>query len=224
MEPSRETSACKRARRLRADAEQNRDRIIEAARKVYQRDGLSASMACIARTAEVGIATLFRRFPTRTDLVAAVFADAMEQNRAAAVAARDEESAWDGFRGYIETVCGLQAANRGFAEVLTMNYGSVKVLERQRQEAFEAFTALIGRAKKEGRLREDFSPEDLPILLMANAGVLSTAGDAGPAASKRLVGQMLRAFSESGSEQLPPAPGPKELLRGMVRQRRSAST
>lgn len=222
MEPSPESGACKRARRLRSDAEQNRDRIIEAARKVYRREGLSASMACIARTAEVGIATLFRRFPTRSDLIAAVFEEAMQRNRDAAVAARDDESAWEGFRGYIETVCGLQAANRGFAEVLTMNYGSVKVLERQRQEAFEAFTALIGRAKKEGRLREDFSPEDLPILLMANAGVLGTAGDAGLVASKRLVGQMLRAFSESGSEPLPLAPGPKELFRGMVRQRRSA--
>jgi AcrR family transcriptional regulator len=222
MEPSSESGMCKRARRLRSDAEQNRDRIIEAARKVYRREGLGASMASIARAAGVGIATLFRRFPTRMDLIAAVFEEPMQRNRDAAVAARDEESAWEGFRGYVETVCGLQAANRGFAEVLTMNYGTAKVLERQRQEAFEAFTELIGRAKKEGRLREDFSPEDLPILLMANAGVLGTAGDAGLVASKRLVGQMLRAFSESGSDPLPPAPGPKELFRGMVRQRRSA--
>jgi AcrR family transcriptional regulator len=221
MEPSSESGMCKRARRLRSDAEQNRDRIVEAARKVYRREGLSASMAGIARAAGVGIATLFRRFPTRMDLITAVFEDAMQRNRDAAVAARDAESAWEGFRGYVETVCALQAANRGFAEVLTMNYGTAKVLERQRQEAFEAFTELIGRAKREGRLREDFSPEDLPILLMANAGVLGAVGDAGPAASKRLVGQMLRAFSESGSEALPPAPSPKDLFRGMVRQRRT---
>ncbi|WP_205326333.1 TetR/AcrR family transcriptional regulator [Glycomyces sp. YM15] len=221
MEPSSESGMCKRARRLRSDAEQNRDRIIEAARNVYRREGLGASMASIARAAGVGIATLFRRFPTRMELIAAVFEEPMRRNRDAAVAARDEDSAWEGFRGYVETVCALQAVNRGFAEVLTMNYGTAKVLERQRQEAFEAFTELIGRAKREGRLREDFSPEDLPILLMANAGVLGAVGDAGPAASKRLVGQMLRAFSESGSEPLPPAPGPKELLRGMVRQRRA---
>lgn len=222
MEPSQESSVCKRARRLRSDAEQNRDRIIEAARKVYRQEGLSASMACIARTAGVGIATLFRRFPNRTELIAAVFEDAMERNRAAAIAARDAESAWDGFRGYVEQVCGLQADNRGFAEVLTMNFGSAKDLERMRQEAFEAFTDLIGRAKREGRLREDFSSEDLPILLMANAGVLGAAGDASAAASKRLVGHMIRAFSESGSEALPPAPTPRQLLRGMVRQRWAA--
>lgn len=218
MEPDR-----KRPRRLRCDAEQNRERIIEAARRVYEREGLSASMASISRAAGVGIATLFRRFPTRTELIAAVFEDAMERNRAAALAAGERASAWDGFREYVETVCGLQADNRGFAEVLTMNFGSAKVLERHRQEAFAAFTDLIGRAKAEGRLREDFAPEDLLILLMANAGVLAAATDAAGEASRRLVGQMLRAFAVGSEEPLPEAPAPKRLLRGMVRGRRGSA-
>ena len=224
MEPSAESGMCKRVKRLRSDAEQNRDRIVEAARAAFRREGLSVSMASIARAAGVGIATLFRRFPTRMELIAAVFEDALRECRDAAVAARDAEVAWDGFREFVETVCGLQAANRGFAEVLTMNYGALKSLERQRQETYRAFADLIGRAKKEGRLREDFSPEDLPILLMANAGVLRAVGDAAPEASKRLVGHMLRAFSESGTEQLPPAPSPKALMRGIARQRRSAES
>jgi len=210
----------KRPRRLRCDAEQNRDRIIEAARRVYEREGLSASMASIARAAGVGIATLFRRFPTRTELIAAVFEDAMERNRAAALAAGERESAWDGFREYVETVCGLQADNRGFAEVLTMNFAGARSLERARQEAFAAFSDAIGRAKAEGGLREDFAPEDLLILLMANAGVLAAATDAAGEASRRLVGQMLRAFAVDAKEPLPEAPAPKRLLRGMVRGRR----
>lgn len=222
MEPKPESAACKRARRLRSDAELNRERIIEAARQVYRRDGLSASMAGIARTAEVGIATVFRRFPSRSDLIAAVFGDAMARNRDAAVAALDAPSAWDGFRGYIEAVCALQAANRGFAEVLTMNFGSAKELERQRYESLMAFTEVVRRAKEEGRLREDFSSEDLPILLMANAGVLAVVGDTAPEASKRLVGQMLRAFAVDTSEELPPPPTPKGLMRGMARQRWAA--
>ncbi|MEU6250672.1 helix-turn-helix domain-containing protein [Glycomyces sp. NPDC047010] len=210
----------KRPRRLRCDAEQNRDRIIEAARGVYEREGLSASMASIARAAGVGIATLFRRFPTRSELIAAVFEDAMERNRAAAVAAGERGSAWDGFREYVATVCGLQADNRGFAEVLTMNFAGARNLEKARQEAFAAFSDLIGRAKAEGRLREDFAPEDLLILLMANAGVLAAATDAAGEASRRLVGQMLRAFAVDAEEPLPEAPAPKRLLRGMVRGRR----
>lgn len=223
MEPSPEDPACERAPRLRSDAEHNRDRIIEAARAAYRRDGLACSMAHIARSAGVGIATLFRRFPDRSHLVAAVFADAMEANRAAAMDARDAASAWDGFSGYIETVCGLQAENRGFAEALTMNFGSARELERMRQEAFDAFLELIDRAKAEGRLRADFTPEDFLILLMANAGVLGAAGDAAPEASRRLVGQMLRAFAAGGSGDLPPSPSPKRLLRGIVRRRRAAN-
>ncbi|SDD06914.1 TetR/AcrR family transcriptional regulator [Glycomyces harbinensis] len=222
MEPSPESPSCERARRLRSDAEQNRERIVEAARAVYRREGLGGSMAHIARTAGVGIATLFRRFPDRSELVAAVFEDAMEANLAAAVEARGAADAWEGFSGYIETVCGLQAENRGFAEVLTMNFGSAKGLERRRQEAFDAFLELIDRAKAAGRLRADFTPEDFLILLMANAGVLGAAGDAAPEASRRLVGQMLRAFAAEGSGDLPPSPSPKRLLRGIVRRRRAS--
>ncbi|MFF4019689.1 TetR/AcrR family transcriptional regulator [Streptomyces sp. NPDC001843] len=62
----------------RSDAERNRGRIIAAARTVFGRDGLTASMASVAREAGVGIATLFRRFPHKEDLVAAVFADRMK--------------------------------------------------------------------------------------------------------------------------------------------------
>ncbi|MEU6860574.1 TetR family transcriptional regulator [Glycomyces sp. NPDC046736] len=213
-----------KGRRLRCDAEANRDRIIEAARRLYGSEGLSASMAAIARAAGVGIATLFRRFPVRSDLVAAVFADAMEANRDAAAAALEAPSAWDGFRGYVIAVCGLQAENRGFAEVLTMtSFGSAKELERHRQEAVDAFGVLIERAKDEGRLRKDFSPEDLPILLMANAGVLTAAGEAGPESSRRFVGQMLRAYAVDSAEELEPAPPSRRLLRGMIRQRRTGA-
>ena len=62
---------------LRRDAERNRERIAAAARGVFAADGIEASMASVARAAGVGIATLFRRFPTREDLIGAVFADTM---------------------------------------------------------------------------------------------------------------------------------------------------
>jgi DNA-binding transcriptional regulator YbjK len=60
---------------LRADARRNRDRIIEAAREVFAEHGLDASMNEVARHAEVGVATLFRRFPNREQLIAATFAN-----------------------------------------------------------------------------------------------------------------------------------------------------
>ena len=94
---------------LRADAELNRQRIVEAARAVFAEQGLGASTNEVARRAGVGIATLFRRFPTRDDLVAAVFANRMAAYAKAVEDALAEGDAWKGFCGYIEQVCQLQA-------------------------------------------------------------------------------------------------------------------
>ncbi|MEV5549865.1 helix-turn-helix domain-containing protein [Streptomyces sp. NPDC052309] len=99
--------------------------MVAAARTVFGRDGLSASMASVARQAGVGIATLFRRFPGKEDLVAAVFADRMEAYAQATAEALDDPDPWSGFTGYIEKVCAMQAADRGFADILTGRYPTV---------------------------------------------------------------------------------------------------
>ncbi|WP_342786934.1 helix-turn-helix domain-containing protein [Streptomyces cyaneus] len=63
MTPGTQHPGGSAAQPLRSDAERNRERITAAARKVFARDGLGASMASVAREAGVGIATMFRRFP-----------------------------------------------------------------------------------------------------------------------------------------------------------------
>ena len=75
---------------LRRDAERNRSRILAAARAVFAAEGLDASMASVARQAGVGIATIFRHFPAKEDLVAAVFADRLDAYAEAARAALAE--------------------------------------------------------------------------------------------------------------------------------------
>lgn len=76
-------------------------------------------MASVAWDAGVGIATLFRRFPTREDLINAVFADRINGYVAAVTEALDDPDPWHGFTTYVHTVCAMQAEDRGFAEVLT---------------------------------------------------------------------------------------------------------
>lgn len=205
---------------LRRDAERNRDRVLAAARRRYATDGINVSMAAIARDAGVGKATLSRRFPTRQDLIAAVFADTMDAHAEAITAALADPDAWHGFAVYIATVCGMQAADRGFAEVLTMTFPTAKALEAKRAEAYAGFTELITRAKATGKLRPDFTPEDLVVLLMANAGVIAATGDAAPDTWRRLVGYMLQAFAVHEPETLPAAPQPAALYRAMVRLNR----
>ena len=110
----------------------------------------------IHREAGVGIATLFRHFPAKEDLVAAVFADRMDAYADAAAAALADPDPWHGLTGYIQTVCAMQASDYGFTGILTMTFPTARGLEKRRDEAYHAVVELIGRAKSAGRLRDDF--------------------------------------------------------------------
>src|SRR5947208_9052385 len=106
---------------LRADAVRNREAIVEAARAVFAEQGLDAPLDEIAKRAGSGNATLYRRFPTRGDLVAAVFAERMAEHVAAVEAGLADDDPWNGFASYIRTVGAMQARDRGIADLVTMN-------------------------------------------------------------------------------------------------------
>jgi len=200
---------------LRVDAERNRVRILDAARVVFAEQGLDASMTEVARRAGVGIATLYRRFPAREDLIAATFAAKMTMYADAIEQALGDPDPWDGFCSYVERVCAMQAADHGFTHVLTTTFPTARPLEAERARAYRGFRKLISRAKATGQLREDFSDKDLVILLMANAGVLNATADAAPETWRRFLGYMLQAFSAATSRPLPPAPRGKDLFAAM---------
>ncbi|MFC8142394.1 TetR/AcrR family transcriptional regulator [Streptomyces paradoxus] len=201
----------------RSDAERNRGRIIAAARAIFRRDGLNASMASVAREAEVGIATLFRHFPTKEELVVAVFTCRMEAYAQATEEALADPDPWNGFTGYIREVCAMQAADRGFADILTMSFPGAQALEERRAQAYQGFLELIRRAKDSGQLREDFTSRDLVLLLMANTGVLSATGDAAPDAWRRLVAWMIQSFQAPARGPLPDPPEDAALFEAMRR-------
>ncbi|WLW57583.1 TetR/AcrR family transcriptional regulator [Streptomyces sp. YU58] len=205
------------AQSLRSDAERNRERIIAAARTVFARDGLNASMASVAREAGVGIATMFRRFPTKEELVDAVFSDRMAAYADVVTTALEDPDPWHGFVGYIESACAMQAADNGFADVLTMTFPTAKVLEQLRNEAYEAMLLLIDRAKATGRLRADFDPSDLVLIHMANAGVVNACGDAAPDAWRRVVALLVQSLQTPAHGPLPDSPGHEPLYKAMLR-------
>src|SRR5947199_8144304 len=105
---------------LRADAARNREAIVEAARAVFAEQGVDAPLDEIAKRAGTGNATLYRRFPTRGDLIAAVFADRMADHVTAVDAALAYEDPWEGFASYVRTVTAMQAHDHGIADVVTM--------------------------------------------------------------------------------------------------------
>ncbi len=207
--------------RLRVDAERNRSRILEAAQAKFAERGLEVPLEEVAEHAGVGIATLYRRFPTREDLIAACFERRLEEYARVAEEALEATDGWSGFCAYAEHVCSMQAADRGLKDVLTRTLPNAKKLEAHRTRGYELSVRLIERAQAEGTLRRDLVPEDLVLLLMANAGVVQGAGVAAPDAYRRFVRLMLDGFRSEGASELPPPPSPRQMITAMRRLART---
>jgi AcrR family transcriptional regulator len=204
-------------RALRADAQRNRQRVVQAARAVFAEKGLDVPLEDIADRAGVGIATLYRRFPTREELVVAVFESKLLEYATAADEALESLDPWTGFQDYIERICAMQAADRGFADMIVMALPAASdMAERVRDRAHHTVAELIRRAQDAGALRQDFVPEDIPLLLMATAGVLHTTRDAAPHAWRRLVAYLLEGFRADHTGPLPAAPTPSQTKRAMI--------
>jgi AcrR family transcriptional regulator len=204
-------------RPLRADAARNRDRIVEAAVADFAAHGLEVPLEDVAQHAGVGIATLYRRFPSRDDLVAACFERRVADYAQAAEDALGAPDGWSGFCAYVERICAMQAADRGLTDVLTRTFPRAQALEEHRRRGFAHLVRLIEWAQAEGTLRPDVTTEDIVLLLMANAGVVQGAGDAAPNAWRRFAGLYLDGLRSEGASAIPPPPSPRQVMRAMRR-------
>src|SRR5579863_7124670 len=118
-------------RPLRVDAARNRHAIVEAARHEFAEHGMDVALEDIARRAQVGIATLYRHFPARRDLVEAAFEPRLRAYEAAARAAIAAPDPWEGFSGFVWVACAMQAADAGCADVLSSTFPSTVALDRK---------------------------------------------------------------------------------------------
>jgi AcrR family transcriptional regulator len=200
---------------LRADAARNREAIVEAARAVFAEQGLDAPLDEIAKRAGTGNATLYRRFPQRADLVAAVFADRMAEHVDAVEAALADDDPWHGFTSYIEAVGAMQARDRGIADLVTMDLSAAPEVEDLRARAYDGLVRLIARAHEAGVLRADFTDQDVVLLLMANAGLVERAHGFSAEASARLVALLLDGLRAQAATAGPPAPSAPQVLAAM---------
>lgn len=206
----------KRARPLRADAALNRDRILSAAAELFAERGLNVPLEEIARRAGVGVATLYRRFPTRADLAAAAFERSMSKYTEAVDRALENPRAGDGFRGLIFDLCALQASDAGLRDLLTTSFPDRSAIEESTNEAVEKLKVLIGRAQAEGSIRSDLVVADVVVLLLANSGVLAATGNAAPDAWQRFAALIVDAFSADGASSLPSPPDEQQLRRSVA--------
>ena len=208
-------------RPLRTDAARNRAAIVGAAQRAFAECGLRVPFDEIARRAGVGEATVHRRFPDRASLIAVALGEKMTAYAEAAAEALADPDPWEGFCGYVRRVCAMQSGDRGFADLLTMTFAAVdpavEELENQRACAFRDWVTIAHKAKTAGRLRRDFHPDDLVVLLMANAGVVAATAATAPDAWRRHIEYMLQAFAADNTQPLPAPPDRDALLRAMQR-------
>ncbi|MFK0118044.1 TetR/AcrR family transcriptional regulator [Streptomyces sp. NPDC090994] len=194
---------------LRADARDNRDRILDAARALFATRGLDVPMREVARHAGVGPATLYRHFPTKRDLATEAFADQMRACQDIAENGLADPDPWHGFRRVIERICALHAHDRGFTEAFMSAYPDAMDFAAGRERTLRAVAALARRAKEAGGLRPDFALDDLILVLMANRGIQAPSTAARAAASRRFAALVIQAFRASPDHApLPPAAGP----------------
>jgi AcrR family transcriptional regulator len=209
-------------RSLRSDAARNRDAIVAVARDVFAEHGLEAPLEAIAARAGVGIATLYRRFPTREKLVAAALVQKVAEYTDAARQALAAPDPWGGFAGFVERICELQAGDRGLSDLLSMTLSADEQVEELRHTANELLITVIDRAKAAGTLREDFVGEDLVLLLIATAAVMHVTRADAPEAWRRFVALALDSFSGRAAparpgSRLPDPPSTAQLTQAMAR-------
>ena len=138
----------------------------------------------------------------------AVFDEQMDEYVAVAERALADPDAWRGFCTYVESVCAMQADDRGFQAVLARRFSCSPVFEAKRTRHFQLMRQLVTAAQVTGRLRPEFTDQDLALLVMANDGLLARTAAVLPEAWRRPVAWLLVAWdSESrGAGDLPTAP------------------
>ncbi len=173
-------------RKPRADAERNRTRLLAVAKAAFAAKGSGASLDEIARVAGVGAGTLYRHFPTRDALVAAVYRHETEQLIAAAERLADLHPPVTALREWLLLFVDYIGAKHGMSELLNAIDGGTSALySASSTQMKRAVATLVESAVASGDIRLDLEPLDL---LRAIAGVASIGlGADGEQAAKRLV-------------------------------------
>ena len=174
---------------LRADARRNREELLDVARQVIREQGVDASLRDIARRAGVGIATLYRHFPTRDALIAAIVGDGMRRLNARAAELAQARPPGEALREWLADVAGKIGPYQGLpAAMLDAVTSDGSPLGRPCADMMDAGYELLARAQADGAVRPDVA---WPDVFTAVAAISAIATRSGPDASARVLGVYL---------------------------------
>jgi AcrR family transcriptional regulator len=165
------------ARALRADASRNRETLLAAATRAFAAAETEPSMRAIAREAGVGIATLYRHFPTRESLVDAVYHDQVERLTLGARELLEQLPPAEAIRRWMDLFGDWLVTKHGMIDTLLAMIESGEIaLAQTRTELLDVITAILDAGTAAGDLRADISAEDIAASLI---GIFTVAGKPG---------------------------------------------
>lgn len=192
-------------RPLRADAARNRESLLAAAAEEFAERGLEASVADIARRAGVGKGTVFRHFPTKDDLIAAIVLHRIDALTAAGERLLD---AADPGAALLEFLTVAARWQRQLDLSFLQEAGDVNAeVTASRERLFRTVGALVDRAREHGAVRQDVTGTDVVLLMCAPNHVVSYLPDAPPDLWQRYLAIIFDGLRPEGAHPLPqPAP------------------
>lgn len=185
---------------LRADARRNLALILDAAREVFAGNGLSAGVAEVARRAGVGNATIFRRFPQKEDLIAAVVERVMRERIDEETSQPAAGSPGAALRGFMERMIDWQLRDRALLECMPAGVLADPRLEALQTELSELAARLVAAAQRSGEVRDDIGYEDVVVLGMAVAHTAAELQQVGPDLWRRYLSVVLDGLRPGGGE------------------------
>ena len=204
---------------LRKDAERNRQAILAAARELFADRGLDVSMDEIARRAGVGVGTVYRRFPDKAVLIAALFEDRLETLVDTARQSLERDDPWEAVAWFMERYVSLQVEDRGLRELLLSSPRGENRAERARTRIKPLADELLRRAQRSGELRPDVAGTDLALLQFMIAALVDYTGEVDPLVWRRFLAIVLDglATARDAPSPLPRAPLADEAFDTVVR-------
>jgi AcrR family transcriptional regulator len=194
-------------RRLRRDAELNRTKILQAAREVFARQGLDATLHHIAQHAGLGVGTVYRHFRNRDHILDDLFAESIEELRRVGRDALACEDPWQGLVQFIERSVQMMMTDRGLWTLAIGGASKSQNLAKGRENFWHVVPQLLRRAQASGQLRADFRPEDMCVISMMMGTSAQFTSHQSPEAWRRYLTFLLDGLR--GDRALSPLPVPE---------------
>ncbi|HEV2637090.1 MAG TPA: helix-turn-helix domain-containing protein [Actinocrinis sp.] len=183
-------------RPLRRDAEQNRQRIMAAAREVFAQRGFGASLDEIAEHAGLGVGTVYRRFANKNALIDALFEQAAKRLTDLARTAAQAQNAWEGLVDLLTAIAELQVTDRGLRDLILSGRVSPDRNTIMRENLKPLIDPLVRRAQEQGCLRRDFDGADIAVIQLMLSAAYEFTRPCGPAVWRRYLTMMFDAMRE----------------------------